>query len=241
MIIMLTKARLVYCSLVAAALVVAGCTKTEDRKQESGDRSQNSGSSTQEAVAPVLQEAAKPSALPPVPPDINVSTQALPPVPPDINVSTQASPSAVATDAPNSQWTVPAGWQERPSSAMNRATFVVKGDDNQAAEVAVSSLPGEAGELTANVNRWRGQIGLGPLGPDAVAAITADVDIDGMKVTLVDFQTDTAPAGKTHSQGMIVAILTHEGNSWFFQMTGDAQLVGAQKEELLQFVKSMKF
>ena len=227
MIIMLTKARLVYCSLVAAALVVAGCTKTEDRKQESGDRSQNSGSSTQEAVAPVLQEAAKPSALPPVPPDINVSTQ--------------ASPSAVATDAPNSQWTVPAGWQERPSSAMNRATFVVKGDDNQAAEVAVSSLPGEAGELPANVNRWRGQIGLGPLGPDAVAAITADVDIDGMKVTLVDFQTDTAPAGKTHPQGMIVAILTHEGNSWFFQMTGDAQLVGAQKEELLQFVKSMKF
>ncbi len=62
-----------------------------------------------------------------------------------------------------------------------------------------------------------------------------------MKVTLVDFQTDTAPAGKTHPQDMIVAILTHEGNTWFFKMTGDAPLVGAQKEELLQFVKSMKF
>jgi hypothetical protein len=102
-------------------------------------------------------------------------------------------------------------------------------------------LPGDAGGLLANVNRWRGQIGLGSLTPDKVAAITADVDIDGMNVTLVDFQTDTTPAGKTHPQGMIVAILAHEGNSWFFQMTGDAPLVGAQKEELLQFVKSMKF
>jgi hypothetical protein len=227
MLIMLTKARLIYCSLVAAAFVAAGCTKTEDRKQESEGRGQNSGSSTQETATPAFQKAAEPSALPPVLPDTNVSMQAL--------------PANAAADAPNPQWMVPAGWQEGQSSATRRATFVVKGDDGQAAEVAVSSLPGDAGELLANVNRWRGQIGLGPLTPDKVAAITADVDIDGMKVTLVDFQTDTAPVGKTHPQGMIVAILAHEGNSWFFQMTGDAPLVGAQKEELLQFVKSMKF
>jgi uncharacterized protein YkwD len=220
MIIMLKKARLVYCSLVAAALVMAGCTKTEDR-------SQKTGSSTQEAATPAIQEATQPSALPPAHPNINVSTQAL--------------PASAAAEAPNPQWTAPAGWQEGQSSAMRRATFVVKGDDGQAAEVAVSSVPGDAGGLLANVNRWRGQIGLGPLAPDDVAAITADVDIDGMKVTLVDFQTDTTPTGKTHPQGMIVAILAHEGNSWFFQMTGDAPLVGAQKEELLQFVKSIKF
>jgi hypothetical protein len=223
-----TKAPLAYCSLVAAALVVAGCTKTEDRKQESESRGQNSGSSTQETSTAAIQEAAQPSPLPPAPH-------------PDINVNTQALPAVAAADAPNPQWTVPAGWQEGQSSAMRRATFVVKGDDGQAAEVAVSNLSGEAGGLLANVNRWRGQIGLGPLAPDAVAAITADVDIDGLKVTLVDFQTDTAPAGKTHPQGMIVAIFAHEGNSWFLKMTGDAPLVGSQKEELLQFVKSMKF
>ena len=224
---MIMKARLVYCSLVAAALVVAGCTKTEDRKQESEDRSQNSGSSTQEAATPAFQEAAEPSALPPGHPDINMSTQAL--------------PAGAASDAPNPQWTVPAGWQEGQSSAMRRATFVVKDADGQTAEVVVSSFPGDVGGQLANVNRWRGQIGLGPLAPDEVAAITADVDIDGVKVTVVDFQTDTAPAGKTHPQGMIVVTLPHEGNSWFFKMTGDAPLVGAQKEELLQFVKSMKF
>jgi hypothetical protein len=238
---MLAKAWLVYCSLVAAALVTAGCTKTEDRKQASEDRSQNSGSSTQEAATPAFQEASQPSALPPVHPDINASTQAFPPVHPDISMSTQALSASAAADAPNPQWTVPAGWQEGQSSAMRRATFALKGDDGQAAEVAVSSLPGDAGGLLANVNRWRSQFGLGPLTPDQVAAVTADVDIDGMKVTLVDFQTDTTPAGKTHPQGMIVAILAHEGNSWFFKMTGDAPLVGSQKEELLQFVKSMKF
>lgn len=234
MIIMITKARLVYSSLVVAALVVAGCTKTESKKQESEDRKQESEvrsqiveSVKQEVAAPTSQEAAKPSLLPPGHPEINMSTQAL--------------PASAASDAPNPQWTVPSGWQEGQSSAMRRATFVVKGDDGQTAEVVVSTFPGDVGGLQANVNRWRGQIGLGPLGADEVPSITADVDIDGTKVTVVDFETETAPAGKTHPQGMIVVTLPHEGNSWFFKMTGDAPLVGAQKQELLQFVKSAKF
>jgi hypothetical protein len=108
-------------------------------------------------------------------------------------------------------------------------------------EVAISAFPGDVGGLLANVNRWRGQIGLGALAPDEVASVVTDVEINGTKATVVDFQTDTAPAGKTHPQRMIVVTLPHEGNSWFFKMTGDAPLAGAQKETLLQFVKSVKF
>ena len=33
----------------------------------------------------------------------------------------------------------------------------------------------------------------------------------------------------------------HEGNSWFFKITGDAPLVEAPKDAFMQFVKSVKF
>jgi hypothetical protein len=220
MIIMIAKARLIYCPLVAAALVVAGCAKTEDRKQEGAG-------SRQAAAAPAPQETAKPSALPPGHPDIDMSAQALPP--------------GAASDAPNPQWTVPSGWQEGKTVPMRRATFVVKDAHDQTAEIVVSTFPGDVGGLLANVNRWRGQIGLGPVAPDEIASITSDVGINGTKTTVVDFKADTAPAGKTQPQRMIVITLPHAGNSWFFKMTGDAPLVGAQKETLLQFVKSVKF
>ena len=124
---------------------------------------------------------------------------------------------------------------------MRRATFVVKDTNDQTVEIVVSTFPGDVGGLLANVNRWRGQIGLGPVAPDEIASITSDVEIGGTKTTVVDFKTDTAPAGKTQPQRMIVVTLPHAGNSWFFKMTGDAPLVGAQKETLLQFVKSVKF
>jgi hypothetical protein len=217
---MITKARLVYCSLVAAVLVVAGCAKTEDRKQEAAG-------TRQEAAAPTTQDAAKPSVLSPGHPNINMSAQAL--------------PAGATSDAPNPQWTVPSGWQEGKPAPMRRATFVVKDTNDQTVEIVVSTFPGDVGGLLANANRWRGQIGLGPVAPDEIASITSDVEIGGMNTTVVDFKTDTAPAGKTQPQRMIVVTLPHAGNSWFFKMTGDAPLVGAQKETLLQFVKSVKF
>jgi predicted small secreted protein len=211
--------RLVYCLLVAAALVVAGCTKTEEGRQQTGGTIQKTANRT--------QETAKAAALPPGHPDISMSAQAL--------------PLGAMADATNPQWTVPKDWEEGKAAPMRRATFVVKGVDGQSAEVAISAFPGDVGGLLANVNRWRGQIGLGPVAPDEVASITADVEINGAKLTVVDFQTDTVAAGKTHPRRMIVVTLPHDGNSWFFKLTGDAPLVGAQKEPLLQFVKSVKF
>lgn len=150
-------------------------------------------------------------------------------------------PAGSAADAPNPQWSVPADWQQGNPSSMRRATFLVKGADGQSAEVAVSVFPGDVGGLLANVNRWRGQIGMGPVAPDEIAGITSDMEVNGIKSTVVDFKADTAAPGKTQPARMIVVTVPNAGNSWFFKMTGDAPLVGAQKDSFLQFVKSVKF
>ena len=111
---------------------------------------------------------------------------------------------------------------------MRRAQFSAKG-----AEVVVSAFPGDVGGLLPNINRWRGQIGLGPIAPDEVAGMTSNLDFAGMRVTVVDFKSET--------QRMIVVTVPHEGNSWFFKITGDLASVEAQKETFLQFVNSVKF
>jgi hypothetical protein len=156
-------------------------------------------------------------------------------------MSAGSLPPGSVSDALNPQWSVPANWQPGSPSSMRRATFVVNGADGQTAEIAVSVFPGDVGGLMANINRWRGQIGLPPVAPDEVAGITADLDVDGTKSTVVDFKADTAPPGKTQPPRMIVVTVPDAGNSWFFKMTGDAPLVDAQKESFLQFVKSVRF
>jgi hypothetical protein len=217
------KTRLLYSIFVAGALVGVGCSKLGDTSQQTP-----------------LPPAAVPA--PTLPATTGTQTPALPPGHPDIgSMSGQSLPAGSASDAPNPQWSVPANWQQGNPSSMRRATFEVTGADGQTAEIVVSVFPGDVGGLMANVNRWRGQIGLAPVAPDEIAGITSDLDVNGTKAVVVDFKADTAPPGKTQPPRMIVVTVPNAGNSWFFKMTGDAPLVDAQKDPFLQFVKSAKF
>jgi hypothetical protein len=83
-------------------------------------------------------------------------------------------------------WDLPKGWKEQAGAqALRFATFSV-GAQNPALEVTITKLGKQAGSLLANVNRWRGQIGLKPLTEAEVPRLTEQKVIDGVTATLVD-------------------------------------------------------
>src|ERR1041384_5761452 len=166
------KAELISCFCAALILIASGCSRSEP---------------TTTNPTP-SQPAPRPQSLPPSHPNIDMSAQTLPP--------------GTAADVPNPQWTVPKDWQEGKASSMRRASLVAKGEDGQTAEIAVTVFPGSVGGLVMNLNRWRGQIELGPVAPDEVSTMTSNPDVNGIKTTEVDFAGDTPPAGKTHPQRM---------------------------------------
>jgi hypothetical protein len=83
------------------------------------------------------------------------------------------APPEASPDTP--KWNVPAQWVETGPRAMVLNSFNVAGDTGAKAEVTISFLQGEAGGVLANANRWRGQIGLGPIESD---------QLDGMAESL---------------------------------------------------------
>ena len=164
-------------------------------------------------------------------PDIGEPKSALPSGHPNIDMSTQQlPPGTTAGDATNPQWVVPKDWQPGKTSSMRRASFAVTG-----AEIAVTVFPGDVGGLLANLNRWRGQIGLEPTTAEKLADLTQKLTVNGVAATVVDIANDAT--GKR----MLVATIPQGGNSWFFKITGDKPLVEAQKAAFLDFVKSVKF
>jgi hypothetical protein len=57
-------------------------------------------------------------------------------------------------------WTIPASWRPGPQAEMRYATFYL-GPQESPLELTVSKFGGVVGSVLANINRWRGQIGLG--------------------------------------------------------------------------------
>ena len=158
-----------------------------------------------------------------------------------LGMTMQNLPQQALSQRGNPQWIVPEVWQPGRSSAMRRGSYQVMGEDNKMVDIAVTTFPGDVGGMLANINRWRGQIGLGPITAGMVDAVVEKLEFNGKECQYVDLRGLTPPAGKFHPQRSLVGTFTHEGNSWFFKMSGDASLVEMQQNKFMEFLNSVKF
>jgi hypothetical protein len=90
------------------------------------------------------------------------------------------------------RWTLPPGWQEEKGAPEREASFSF-GDREPKLELAVSRLAGDGGGLAANVNRWRGQLGLESAGSTEMTSLLQKVSGPDFEVLLVDLTGPTRP------------------------------------------------
>jgi len=82
------------------------------------------------------------------------------------------------------KWTAPQGWREMPGGQLRYASFRIGGKDGL--ELTVVPLGKEAASTLDNVNRWRGQLGLKPIGEAELPLFCAPLKIGDIDATLVD-------------------------------------------------------
>jgi hypothetical protein len=130
-------------------------------------------------------------------------------------------------------WTLPAGWTESRGSGMRYATLTPPGAGR--IDVSVVVLPGPAGGELANVNRWRGQIGMPALDDGALAAARKTIRTRAGQVSLYDFESD----GSVKTR-MVAGLLSSGGNTWFLKMSGDAGAVNAARPGFMGLLESLR-
>ena len=148
-------------------------------------------------------------------------------------VAGAAAPAPEAASGTRVTWRVPAGWDQKPASGMRVATFLVPSGGGAPAEVSVTSFPGDAGGDLANVNRWRGQLGLPELSAAELSRESRRLSSPAGELLVVDF------AGAPEKGRMLGARLRHGGRSWFFKMTGAAPSVASAKPAFEGFLASL--
>lgn len=102
------------------------------------------------------------------------------------------------------------------------------------AETTVIVMGGGTGGELDNVNRWRGQVGLGP----TTAAELAKGPPREVKVG--------GEAGKYYDlsgpqKGMLLVVLKRGGRTWYLKLFGEADTVGKNRGKFESFVQSIQF
>ena len=178
-----------------------------------------------------------------MPPAAAADTNNLPPGHPPIGVGASGQPAPggdmAGTTVPTAsgsdlRWTAPAAWTTKPLGQMRKGSFAIKGAGGEA-DLSITAFPGDTGGLHANLNRWRGQVGLPAASPAELDAALAHLDGQGLHFEVIDLVGPGGTPGR-----MLGAITSYGGNSWFFKLMGPDALVAAEKPAFLEFLKTVK-
>ena len=134
------------------------------------------------------------------------------------------------------EWTAPSDWKAIPGSAMRKGTYAIGEGDGPGAELAITAFPGDVGGDLANVNRWRGQLSLPPVGDSEVRQALTPLAASGLTMQVVELTGGTADSPLR----LLGAIVPQAGATWFFKLTGPAAVVAKHRQAYLDFLKTVR-
>ena len=152
-----------------------------------------------------------------------------------------AAAGGAAGGASGVAWQLPEGWVESPEARPMRLATFNAGDPSDPLEVALSAFPQDVGGALANVNRWRGQLGLDPIEADSLPKnmvnLTEGTEDDGYLIELQG-RAQHSDLGET-DVAMIVAMVPAPGQTWFLKAVGLPEQVASEREAFITFARAL--
>lgn len=143
-----------------------------------------------------------------------------------------------AVDDLSFHFDTPPGWVEVPTTQYRQVNFII--DNNPDAECYLSILPNRGGGVEANINRWRGQMGLGPLSADEIAALERKPLLNQPATFMVCEGSFGGMGGESKPDFLMAGlILEIEGFSIFVKMTGPKAVVSGHLEGFDTFASTL--
>jgi len=135
-------------------------------------------------------------------------------------------------------WNTPAGWREMAPTQLRLVNF--QAGPEGTAECYLTQLSG--GDALSNVNRWRGQMGLEPLGNHELAALPR-TSLLGREAIAVDLTGSFTGMGDQAQEDMRMLALYADFPAFALtvKMVGPADVVAAEVQHFQSFCASLEF
>ncbi len=159
-----------------------------------------------------------------------------PPAPAIQSSTTMPQTPEIAKHESKSGWTwkKPDSWQDSQGSSMRMASFSVPAGD-ETGDCSVMTLGGMAGGIDANINRWRGQIGLPEQSSEEIAAAYQKIPTLAGKCIYVKLINEAKP-----ESAILAAMIPQTAETLFVKCTASKAAVEKIEPEFIEFCKSLE-
>ncbi|WP_425616040.1 hypothetical protein NA78x_005979 [Anatilimnocola sp. NA78] len=144
---------------------------------------------------------------------------------------TRQPPAAAASDL---KFAKPEGWTETAGNAFSLKAFEVT-DGSDKIDITVSSA---GGDLTANMNRWRGQVGLPEASAEELEQAYKPLEVNGQAGKFIEMH---APEGAAQKDSILGAVVVEGDRTWFIKLRGSTKLAERERANFEAFAKSLEW
>ena len=138
------------------------------------------------------------------------------------------------------QWDLPDGWTRLANTKPMRFATLSAGDGDETIEIAITRLGGAAGGIVANINRWRGQVGLLPASELELAGSAQPVHARGALGVMVDL-IGASGVPDAEPPRMLAAIFPTDTHTWFIKTMGSHPLLETNRAAFVELCASVRF
>ena len=132
-------------------------------------------------------------------------------------------------------WEKPTSWIPNEGSSMRLASFEIPYSTGSG-DLSIMELGGDGGGLEANVNRWRGQIGLDPL-----TKLEIKDEADNGVSQIGYYQLFRLINFKKNESAFLAAVFPLESRTLFIKLTASVDGILEIEKDFKDFCSSMKF
>ncbi|MHC5209320.1 MAG: hypothetical protein ACYTG2_01210 [Planctomycetota bacterium] len=153
------------------------------------------------------------------------------------DTSAGAGAGAGAAPAGPLAWKAPSGWVQGEPRPMRLVSFVVGSES----ECYITLLTGDGGGLPANIDRWRGELGLEPTQPEEIDGMPRHPML-GRDAVLFEGVGEFSSMGGAprEDHAVLGAICLRGDDSVFVKLIGPREEVMAQRDGFLSFLDSLE-
>lgn len=152
---------------------------------------------------------------------------------PKDEVPTTAVPSEPAPTPQGPTWTAPPTWQAQAASPPRLASFAIPTDEGMG-DCSLIVLRGDGGGLAANLNRWRGQLGMSFLAVEAAREAYEQRESHGTSYWLADLTQGA------EGEGFLVGVFPMPDTTLFIKLKAPSPAFEVLRAEFLQFCDSVR-
>jgi hypothetical protein len=143
-------------------------------------------------------------------------------------------PTSPAAGKPEVKFAKPEGWQESAGTPFSVAAFEVV-DGDQRIETTVSPT---GGDLLANMNRWRDQVGLPHFTSEEMEKAFESREVNGLPAKFIEMHS---PDGAPKKDSILGVVVEDGDRTWFVKLRGSTELAKREREKFDAFANSLKW